>query len=134
MVEEILKFTKISFYVILIYGVIFSILFWIPTVSLSILGLTYNAEVGALSNMVGAAVIMLTVGTVLTLLKKEWSVCRIKMLMEVVWQIVVIIVIIANSPLLGVYTATNIIIVVPELTFTLLAILQQEEIIKPLLK
>ena len=134
MVEEILKFTKISFYVILIYGVIFSILFLIPTVSLSILGVTYNPEAGALSNMVGAAVIMLTVGTVLTLLKKEWSVVRIKMLMEIVWQIVVIIVIIVNSPLLGVYTATNILIVVPELTFTLLAILQQEDIIKPLLK
>jgi len=114
--------------------VIFSILFLIPTVSLSILGVTYNPEAGALSNMVGAAVIMLTVGTVLTLLKKEWSVVRIKMLMEIVWQIVVIIVIIVNSPLLGVYTATNILIVVPELTFTLLAILQQEDIIKPLLK
>ncbi len=134
MLDEILKFTKITFYIQLIYGIIFTLLFWIPTVSLSIFGVTYTDEAGALSQMIGAAVAALTVGTILALRKREWSEVQVKMMMEIVWQLVVMIVVIVNAPLLGIYTITNVLIVVPEFAFTLLSILQQEEIIKPLLK
>ena len=134
MLDEILKFTNITFYIQLIYGIVFTMLFWIPTISLPMFGVIYTDEAGALSQMIGAAVAALTVGTILALRKREWSEVQIKMMVEIVWQVVVMTVIIINSPLLGIYAITNVLIVVPEFVFTLLSVLQQEEIIKPLLK
>ena len=134
MVEEIQKFTKLTFLIHLVLGILFTILYWIPEASAPLFGIAYNAEAGAFSMVVGAAAAGLTVSSLLGLMAKEWKEVKITVINEIVWLVGSIIACLINISIIGASAALLIIIVGFLLALFLLTFLQQEEKINPLLK
>ncbi|HEC40264.1 hypothetical protein LCGC14_0793900 [marine sediment metagenome] len=132
MTEEILKFTKLTFVIHFISGLIFTILFWIPAITGPLFITDYNAGVGAVTMMLGAAFVGLTIGSLLGILAKEWKEIRIVVLIEAFWLVASLISTTINlsayEPLIYVSLAITIIL----LALFALAFLQQEDKIKPL--
>ena len=135
MVDENLKFTKLTFIIHFVTGLIFTILFWIPEISGPTLGMTYSAETGALSMTIGALFAGLTVSSLFGFLAKQWKEVKIVVIAEIVWLVAGTITYIFNFSVYEVTTAiTSLIGNIILLVLFLLAYLQQEEILKTLWK
>lgn len=132
MAEEILKFTKLTFIIHFITGLIFTILFWLPEITSNLLGFTYTPGLGAATMTIGAAFVGLTIGSLLGIFAKEWKEIKIVVLIEVFWLVASLIsttinLSAYNAMVYGMMAFSIILLVLFCLTF-----LQQEDKIKPL--
>jgi hypothetical protein len=135
MVDENLKFTKLTFIIHFVTGLIFTILFWIPEISGPTLGMTYSAETGALSMTIGALFAGLTVSSLFGFLAKQWKEVKIVVIAEIVWLVAGTITYIFNFSVYELTTAiTSLIGNIILLVLFLLTYLQQEEILKTIWK
>ncbi len=135
MVDENLKFTKFTFIIHFVAGLIFTILFWIPEISGPMYGITYSAETGALSITIGALFAGFTVSSLFGFLAKQWKEVKIVVIAEIVWLVSGTITYIFNFSVYEVSTAvTSLIGNIILLVLFLLTYLQQEEILKTLWK
>jgi hypothetical protein len=134
MVEEIQKFTKLTFLIHLILGSIVTIMYFMPEVTFASLGVTYSQEAGAVTMILACAVLGLTVSSLCGLMAKEWKELKIVVINEIVWLTAAIIVTIINISILGAGTAIMIVMQIVLVALFLLTFLQQEEKIKELLK
>lgn len=100
--EEILQITKITLVVSLVIGSWFSILYWMPEISLPFFGVEYSPEAGALSMLLGCAMSAINIGSLFGLLAKEWYEVRILMMMEIVWTTLALLVVMINFGTFGV--------------------------------
>jgi len=133
MTEEILKFTKLTFVIHFITGLIFTILFWIPGITGSFFVVNYTAEVGAVTMMLGAAFVGLTIGSLLGILAKEWKEIKIVVLIETFWLVASLISTTINLSAYNLIIYASMAISIILLVLFLLTFLQQEDKLKPLL-
>ena len=54
MVDEILKFTKLTFLIHFFIAVLFAILYFIPEISFPLFGVINNPVIGMMGNVIGA--------------------------------------------------------------------------------
>ena len=132
MAEEILKFTKITFVIHFITGLIFTILFWIPETTTPIYGFTYSPELGAVTMMLGAAFVGLTIGSLLAIFAKEWKEIRIVVLIECFLLVANLIALTINLDTYNAMGIVTMVIVITLLALFALTFLQQEDKMKPL--
>jgi hypothetical protein len=133
MVAEIQKFTKLTFIIHFVIGLIFTILFFMPEINAPIYGLAYTAGIGALSMLVASLFAGWTVTSLGGILAKEWTEVRYIVIAEIIWLIAGFIASIINFGAINITMAvvTLIIFIVMILLFVL-TFLQQEGKIKPL--
>jgi len=135
MVEEIQKFTKLTFIIHFIIGIAFTALFWVPGITLPLLGITLTVDTQFLSLSVGAIFAGLTIGSLLGIFAKEWKEVRIVVITGIVYllalPVIAIISFMVFDPMMGVSMIVMTIII---WVLYLLAFLQQEDKLKPLLK
>lgn len=129
MVDEILKFTKITFLIHIILGSIFTILYWIPEISAPIFGLPYLIEAGAVSMVLGAAGAGLVASSIFGYFAKEWKEVKIVVINELVWLGACLIALIINIGVFGLNVIMSFIFVSLMFVLFVLSYLQQEEII-----
>jgi len=129
MVDEILKFTKITFLIHIILGSIFTILYWIPEISAPIFGLPYLIEAGAVSMVLGAAAAGLVASSIFGYFAKEWKEVKIVVINELVWLGACLIALIINIGVFGLNVIMSFIFVSLMFVLFVLSYLQQEEII-----
>ncbi len=96
MVDENLKFTKLTFGIHFLAGLAFSVMFWLLEFSSPAFGLTYDSGTGALSMLLGAVFSGLTLSSLLAFLAKEWKEIKILTITEIIWLIAGLIAMIAN--------------------------------------
>ena len=132
MTEEILKFTKLTFVIHFITGLIFTILFWIPGITGSFFVVNYTAEVGAVTMMLGAAFVGLTIGSLLGILAKEWKEIKIVVLIESFWLVASLISTTINLSAYNAMVYVSMVLSIVLLVLFCLTFLQQEDKIKPL--
>jgi hypothetical protein len=134
MAEEILKFTKLTFIIHFLIGLTFTILFWIPDITIplyvGISGLTL--ETHAMSLTIGCLFAGFTVSSLLGILAKEWKQVKIVVVSEIIWLLANLItsIISFNVFTLSMAILTLIITIIMLLLF-ILTFLQQEDIINP---
>jgi len=134
MVEEIQKFTKLTFIIHFVLGLILTILFFMPEITSPLYGITYTDETGAMSMIIGAYGAGLTVSSLCGLLAKEWKEVKIVVITEIIWLAAGLIAMIINFSVFSVGMAVvTLIIFIVLLALFILTFLQQEEKIKPLL-
>ena len=135
MAEEILKFTKITFIIHFVIGLLFTILFWIPDITAPMFGIAVNPDTSAMSRMIGALFAGLTVTSLFGFLAKEWKQVKIVTIAEIVYLVVGII---ANFISFSAYevgsAVLSLIVTIILLVLFSLTYLQQEDIIKMLWK
>ena len=135
MVEEIQKFTKLTFIIHFIIGIAFTALFWVPGITLPLLGITLTVDTQFLSLSVGAIFAGLTIGSLLGIFAKEWKEVRIVVITGIVYllalPVISIISFMVFDPMMGVSMIVMTIII---WLLYLLSFLQQEDKLKPLLK
>jgi hypothetical protein len=129
LVVEILKFTKYTFLLHFILGVIFTILYWIPEISGPLLGISYSAEVGAFSMVVGAAAAGFTISSLFGFMVKEWKEVKIIVIAEIVWLILMLVAVSLNIAVFGLGSILTYIVGVSLSVLFLLSYLKQEEIL-----
>jgi uncharacterized membrane-anchored protein len=134
MVDEILKFTKLTFLIHTILAVFSGIQYLIPATMLPIYGITVTPMISALSMIIGAVFMGLAVMSLCGYMAKEWKEVKIVVIGEIVWLIIGIIAgIISAAANIALITLAVVILIIFLVLFVL-AFLQQEEKIKPLLK
>lgn len=134
MADEILKFTKLTFLIHFILGVVFTVLYWIPEVTAPLFGITTTPMLTSSSMTVAALTLALTVSSLLGFLAKEWKQVKIVVIAEIVWLVAGFINLIINfaaTPLT--MNILNLIVGLVFLALFLLTFLQQEDKLKPLL-
>jgi hypothetical protein len=134
MAEEIIKFTKMTFIIHFIIGLAFTILFWIPDITIPLyvgpMGLTF--ETHAMSLTIGALFAGFTISSFFGILAKEWKQVKIVVISEIVWLIGNLITsIISFSVFVQTMAILTLIITIIMLLLFILTFLQQEGIIKP---
>ena len=129
MVDEILKFTKYTFLIHFILGVIFTILYWIPVISAPLFGISYSVEVGAFSMVVGAAGAGFTISSLFGFMAKEWKEVKIIVIAEIVWLFLMLVAVSLNIAVFGLGSITPYIVGVSLVVLFLLSYLKQEEIL-----
>jgi len=134
MAEEILKFTKLTFIIHFITGLIFTILFWLPEMTAPLFGFTYSPGLGAVTMTLGAAFVGLTIGSLLGILAKEWKEIKIVLLIEVFWLVANLISTTINLSAYNAMVYVSMAVSIILLVLFLLTFLQQEDKIKPLFK
>ncbi len=132
MTEEILKFTKLTFVIHFITGLIFTILFWLPQTTGPLFGFTYTADLGAVTMTLGAAFVGLTIGSLLGILAKEWKEIKIVVLIETFWLVASLISTTINLFAYNLIIYASMAISIILLVLFLLTFLQQEDKLKPL--
>lgn len=133
--EQIQKFTKITFLLHIILGAIFTILYWIPETTLPLFGVAYNPGAGAMSMLVGAAAAGLTVSSLFGFFAKEWKEVKIVVINEIVWLIFGLIASMINVSLFDIGgLALVLLVLIILLVLFMLTLLQQEDVIKPIIK
>ncbi len=132
MTEEILKFTKITFVIHFVVGLIFTIIFWIPETSTPIFGFTYTPALGAVTMMLGSTFVGLTIGSLLAFLAKEYKEIRIVVLTECFLLVASLIAMTINLTVYNAMGIVTLVILIILLVLFALAFLQQEDKIKPL--
>lgn len=136
MADEVLNFTKLTFIIHSIVGVAFTILFFIPdfTVPLffgSISSLT--AETHAMSMTLGSLFLGLSVGSIISIVAKEWKQIKIVVILEVVWLIAGLVTTIVSFTTFAVLMgALTLVFEIVLLVLFCLTFLQQEDTIKPI--
>ncbi len=136
MAEEILKFTKLTFIIHSIIGLIFSILFFIPDLTVPIFLGSPSAltlETHMMSLTIGSLFLGLTVSSILGILAKEWKQVKIVVICEIVWLIAGIVTTIISFAVfeIGMGVLTVIVDIIMIALFCL-TFLQQEDKLKPL--
>ena len=135
MAEEILKFTKISFIIHFVIGLLFTILFWIPDITAPLFGIAVNLDTSAMSRTIASLFAGLTVSSLFGFLAKEWKEVKIVTIAEIVYLVVGIIASIISFSAYEVGSAVlSLIVTIIFLVLFLLSYLQQEDIIKTLWK
>jgi len=132
MAEEILKFTKITFVIHFITGLIFAILFWLPEVSASIYGITYTPALGVVTRMLGGAFVGLTIGSLLAIFAKEWKEIRIVVLIECFLLVANLIATTIGLTVFNAMGYVTMVLIIILLVLFALTFLQQEDKMKPL--
>ncbi len=132
MTEEILKFTKITFVIHFITGIIFTILFWIPEITAPLYGFTYTPALGAVTMMLGALFVGLTIGSLLAILAKEWKEIRILVLIESFLLVASLIATTINFAAYNAMVYVSMVLSIILLVLFCLTFLQQEDKMKPL--
>jgi len=135
MAEEILKFTKISFIIHFVIGLLFTILFWIPDITAPLFGIAVNLDTSAMSRTIASLFAGLTVSSLFGFLAKEWKEVKIVTIAEIVYLVVGIIASIISFSAYEVGSAVlSLIVTIIFLVLFLLSYLQQQDIIKTLWK
>ena len=134
MVDEILKFTKLTFIIHFITAVIFTILFWLPEITGPLFGFTYTPGLGAVTMTLGATFVGLTIGSLLGILAKEWKEIKIVVLIEAFWLVASLISTTINLSAYNAMVYVSMALSIILLVLFLLTFLQQEDKIKPLFK
>ncbi|MFX1366458.1 MAG: hypothetical protein ACFFCE_07250 [Promethearchaeota archaeon] len=135
MVEQIQKFTKLTFLIHFVIGIIFTILFFMPDTTGPTYGLYVNDDVRALSLTIASAFAGLTVGSLFGMMAKEWKEVKIVVILEIVWLFANFVTSIISIPAFDpVMIALTIVITIIMLALFILVFLQQEDKIKPLLR
>ncbi|MFW9823528.1 MAG: hypothetical protein ACFFE4_11360 [Candidatus Thorarchaeota archaeon] len=135
MAEEILKFTKLTFIIHFVIGLIFTILFFIPDIIAPLYGISSTTETRALGMVIGSLYAGLTASSLFGFLAKEWKEVKIVVIAEIVWLVVGLIAHIINFSVYAIGSAVlSLIIVILFIVLFLLTFLQQEEKIKTLWK
>ena len=129
MVDEILKFTKITFLLHLIVLLIFTILFWMPPVFATLFALTFDAISSALCQMIAAIFTGATAMNLFGYLAKEWKQGKIYVIFEIVWLPLGIITVIINFAAYGISAILFLLVLIIFFVLFLITFLQQEEII-----
>lgn len=129
MVDEILKFTKITLFLHLIVIIIFTILFWLPPVFAILFALTLDAMSSALCQMIAAIFTGATAMNLFGSLAKEWKQVKIYVIFEIVWLPPGIIAVIINFAVYGISAILFILTLIIFFILFLITFLQQEEII-----
>ena len=132
MAEEILKFTKLTFVIHFIIGLIFTILFWLPEITAPLFGFTYSPGLGAVTMTLGATFVGLTIGSLLGIFAKEWKEIRIVVLIESFWLVASLISTTINLSVYNLMIYTSMAFSIILLVLFCLTFLQQEDKIKPL--
>ena len=132
MTEEILKFTKYTFIIHFITGLIFTILFWLPEMTGPLFGFTYTPGLGAVTMTLGAAFVGLTIGSLLGIFAKEWKEIRIVVLIESFWLVASLIATTINLDAYNAMVYVSMALSIILLVLFCLTFLQQEDKIKPL--
>jgi hypothetical protein len=135
MAEEVLKFTKLTFIIHFIVALIFTVLFWIPdiTIPLYVGVAALNLVTHAMSLTIGCLFAALTVSSLLGILAKEWKQVKIVVICEIVWLASNLVTsIISFSVFVPAMAALTLVITIIMLALFLLTFLQQEEIMKAL--
>lgn len=131
--EEILKFTKLTFIIHFIIGLVFTVLFWIPDITSPIFGIERTLDTHAMSLTIGSLFAGLTISSLCGIFAKDWKQVKIVVIAEVVWLIAAVVTTIVSfpvyDPLMAVLTIVLSIIL---LALFLLTFLQQEDKLKPL--
>lgn len=129
LVNEILKFTKYTFLIHFILGVIFTIFYWIPEISSPLFGISYSVEGGAFSMVLGAAAAGFTISSLFGFIAKEWKEVKIIVIAEIVWLILMLVAVSLNIAVFGLGSIVFYIIGVSLFVLFLLSYLKQEEIL-----
>lgn len=132
MTDEILKFTKLTFIIHLLLGIVFTILFWLPEFTGPLFGLGSTAEMGALSMLLGAMFLGLTIGSLFGCLAKEWKEVKIVVIIESFWLVAGLIAMTINLSAYNAMIYLPLVINIILLVLFCLTFLQQEDKIKPL--
>ncbi|KKN35375.1 hypothetical protein LCGC14_0784280 [marine sediment metagenome] len=132
MTDEILKFTKLTFLIHFLLGLVFTILFWLPEVTGPLFGLGDTAELSALSMLLGALFLGLTIGSLLSFLAKEWKEVKIVVIIENFWLVAGLIAMTINLSVYNALIYVSLVINIILLALFCLTFLQQEDKIKPL--
>nr|MDO8109014.1 hypothetical protein [Candidatus Sigynarchaeota archaeon] len=132
MSEEILKFTKLTFLIHFIFGIFYTILFWMPEQASILFGLssTYTPMVGAYANFLASALVGFTVSSLFGYKAKEWKAVKIVVISEVVFLGFLIAAEIINAVLIGPVVVFFLIIDPALLVLFLVSFLKQEGKIK----
>jgi len=85
MVDELLKFTKLTFGIHFGIGLIFTILFFIPDITISIFGLMLTNDTHAMSLTIGCLFAGFTASSLFAVLAKEWKEVKIVVISEIIW-------------------------------------------------
>ena len=135
MVEEIQKFTKLTFIIHFIIGIFFSALFWVPNITLPLLGIELTSDTRTLSLSIGALFTGLTIGCLLGIFAKAWKEVRIVVITGIIYLFLLPITSIVcfgvYDPMMAVMMIVQTIII---LALYVLSFLQQEDKLKPILK
>jgi uncharacterized membrane protein YtjA (UPF0391 family) len=135
MVDEMLKFTKITFIIHFVIGLLFTILFWIPDITAPMFGIAVNPDTSALSRTIGALFAGLTVTSLFGFLAKEWKEVKIVTIAEIVYLAIGLIAHVISFSAYEVGSAMlSLIITIIFLVLFILTFLQQEDKIKTLWK
>jgi hypothetical protein len=134
MAEEILKFTKLTFVIHFITGIIFTILFWLPDIigPLFLKNFTSSPELRAVTMTLGAMFVGLTIGSLLGILAKEWKEIKIVVLIEAFWLVASLISFTINIAAYSALGYISLVLSIVLLALFCLTFLQQEDKIKPL--
>ncbi len=134
MVDEILKFTKLTFLIHFIVALIMAILYLIPGAAVSMFGIANTGILTLMGSTIGALFLGLSIGSLFGYLAKEWKEVKILVITELAWLITGVIIMIINAALVPAATAMILVIGFLLIALFLLSFLQQEEKIKELLK
>ncbi len=132
MTEEILKFTKLTFVIHFITGLIFTILFWLPQMTSTLFGFTYTAELGAVTMTLGSTFLGLTIGSLLGILAKEWKEIKIVVLIDAFLLVASLISFTVNFAAYNAMIYFSMALSIILLVLFCLTFLQQEDKMKPL--
>jgi len=134
MTEEIQKFTKLTFVIHFVIALIFTILFFMPDISVPIYGMTVTNEVLAITLTLASTFAGLTVSSLCGIMAKEWKQVKIVVILEIVWLIANLITVIISFTVYEVLMAVlTLLITIILLLLFILTFLQQEDKMKALL-
>ncbi len=134
MTEEIQKFTKLTFIIHFVIALIFTILFFMPDISVPIYGMTVTDEVHAITLTLASAFVGLTVSSLFGIMAKEWKQVKIVVILEIVWLVANLITMIISFSVYDVLMAIlTLLITIVLLLLFILTFLQQEDKMKALL-
>jgi hypothetical protein len=131
--DEIQKFTKLTFILHFVVGLLFTILFWIPDITVPLYVGSITLETHAMSLTIGSLFAGLTVSSLLGILAKEWKEVRIIVILEFVWLVGNLVTTIIGFAVFNTLMAVlTIVITIIFILLFLLTFLQQEDKMKSL--
>ncbi len=133
MADEILKFTKLTFIIHFVVGLTFTILFWIPDITIPLYVGSVTLETHAMSLTIGCLFAGFTVSSLLGFLANEWKQVRIVVISEFVWLVCNLVTTIIGFAVFNTMMAVlTLVITILFIILFLLTFLQQEDKMKAL--
>jgi len=87
MTQDVLKITKLTFGIHFIIGFIFTILFFIPDITIPMFGLALSFDTHALSLTIGSLFAGFTASSLFGIFAREWKQVKIVVISELVWLV-----------------------------------------------